>query len=348
MISIPGVGLTKIKNRMDESSSSSNDLLSMIEAVPGQQEGIDDDIDIFTLILMSLGAASSRDQFDSGEDHTDPARKSYSEAQVFARPVWRISLLYWASHCAVRSAEVQQFCPRLETGGALLTEPFLAELLTAKYQSMEVEGMVSKTLSSEERTRFTSAWMQTFPKFTIPLFPRAINAVLSIFQDEGFFRDGGPLSANELIRLSGILYDAIGPHRGLPNINSLLRTAERLQDASLLSSDGLVAVSQVLRTGRIFWENGLIIKDSLFSGQPFLTAGIKSDDARQKEAVLRGYKLFVDNGWINTSCGLPSKAGAGEGALDLTDEAFSLPDLFRNNGINISDMYGPIKDCKVM
>ena len=350
IISISCVGITKIPKRIEGFSSSSNDLLALIEVLLSQQEGAENDVDIFSIILMSMQAANSLVPQDTGEDNANPASLPSSEASYFAQPSWSVSLLYWATHCAVQSAEVQEFRSRLETEGALMDEPCLSELLVSKYESTNLQSIFSKTLSGQERTQFTGAWMQSFPKYTIPLFPRAINVVLSILQDGGFFRDGGPLSADELVRLSGILTDAISFHMGPPNFNTLLHTIERLHDAGLMSSDGLVTVSQVLRTGRIYWEHGLITKESLFSGQPFLTAGVKDDDIRYKAAVLRGYKLFVDNGWIHTACEVPSKVttGAGEESLDFTAEAFSLPDLLRNNGIDIFEMMGPLKDCKVM
>ena len=187
MISIPEVGLTKIKNKINEFFSSSNDLLFMIEVNLSQQKVIDDDIDIFIIILISFLVASSRGQQDSDEDLIDSASTFGSEAQVFVRSVWRISLLYWATHCAVRSVEIQQFRSRLEIEEASLKEPFLIELLTTKYKSMKMKRIVSKTLSSEERTRFTSVWMQTFPTSSYPSFLEQSTPFSQYFRMKVFF-----------------------------------------------------------------------------------------------------------------------------------------------------------------
>ncbi len=350
MISLIVLSHSKVRRSADHSSNNSEHLYSMLQGVitdrmtqletSETEKATTDSEDLDMIVWACFARVYTQDESKSGKTDANVAEIAGSDQSISARPRWRISLLYWATHCALETADAQEFRHRLEEGGATLQEPFIVKLFTWKYRLDHFEGIVSKVLNREESTRFTKAWRQAFPNYTIPLFPRLINAMLMILHNGRFLRNDGPLRANELLRAGKIISDSF-ERRKAPNVDMVLRTAERLQDVGFLSSEGLLWATQILRTGRLFWDNGLISADSLFTTQPLLTAGVSSST----EAVLRGAEIIRDNGWIGDLSLLSSSALASNGQPLFTNEFPQAYDLFCDNELS---PHGPSKACTFM
>ena len=295
--------------------------------------------------MLMDGASAPEASQDSSGTHVssiDAAQSKTTHQPLIALPTWRISLLYWATHAVVETADAQAFRHRLMQEGAELQRPFIAKMFASRIGTSDVDAVLSKNCNRAESAQLTEAWRKQFPHYHIALFPQLINAGLSTLGSGGFLRTGGPLRADELLRASNIIHEGVSRGEGgFPSLVEISRIGERLRDINFLSNEGLVRASQLLRSGKLLADNGLIrpveiAKTELLGND---------DESIDQDTRLRVLATFRDEGLTDDTMQLIDASGfVRDGDLLPAGEVLKLFELFRHNGLLTTGAPGGIFD----
>ena len=367
------LGSTKVQSSGEDATDDTKHLYSKLQVATEVQKSRRDNgeiehrqistsdivFEVFSM-LMDSASASAEDGNAAVEDSSSAvSSRNSTSPPLVTKPTWRLSLLYWATHAVMETADAQEFRARLVREGAKMQQPFFVKVFATPAGFRDGDSSMDSFLwlfcDKTQSAEFTQAWWKAFPNYTIALFPRLGNALLAALHDGGFLRPGGTLYADEILSAVNIVKDGIFGGSPFdvksPGIAGIFRVGERLRDINFISNEGLLRASRLFRTGMTFFENDLVPPFPVREFDSF--ARLRKDDGSlDEEKGQKAFALLRDDGVFDDDFNFTEDSGCLiDGEFLPTTAIMQLSNIVRDNGLlasSLSNPLGGLASCQVM